>query len=163
MVDRCDKFLPSSFCISTGLWKNALYKCGYTMITMTHGRKNPVHSRYLVVTFLRGAPGSSYRSPTRAGYGRPLWIQILPRGRFMLNILLQSSATYRESIVVRSQHNSRVAIWNQCQFLPGKKNYVLLDQILTRLFMRVNKMVVPSQTTYIYSYIMREFPSYHVL
>ena len=69
--------------------------------------KNPVHSRYLAVTFLRGAPESSHSSPALAGYGHPLSIQILPRGRFMLNILLQSSATYRESIVVGSQHNSR--------------------------------------------------------
>ena len=58
----------------------------------------------------QGAPESSHSSPARAGYGRPLWIQILPRGRFMLNILLQSSTTYRESIVVCSQHYSRVAI-----------------------------------------------------
>ena len=91
-------------------WFVVLYECGYTMITMTHGRENPVHSRYLAVTFLGGATESSHCSPARVGYGRPLWIQILPRGRLMLNILLQSSATYRESVVVRSQHNSRVAI-----------------------------------------------------
>ena len=57
-----------------------------------------------------GTQDPSHSSPAQAGYGRLLWIQILPRGRFVLNSLLQSSATYRESIVVRSQHYSRVAI-----------------------------------------------------
>ena len=69
-----------------------------------------MHSRYLAGTFLIGTPDSSNISPAQARYGRPLWIKILPQDRFVLNFLLHASSTYRESIVERSQHYSRVAI-----------------------------------------------------
>ena len=87
-----------------------LYDCKYTKIKMTH--KHEIQCTLDISRSYSPEDHKSHPSPAWAGHGRPLCIQSLSHGRFGLNILLQSSAMYRESIAVRSQHNSRVVIWN---------------------------------------------------
>ena len=93
------------------------------------------HCRNLAVTYSEEHTHTQNHltACARTRYGGILWVQSIFHCRFVFDVMLHSTAMYRECIVVHEQNCFEATFCNLCRFLTGK-DCVFIFQIFNNIF-----------------------------